>query len=66
MVGGLFDEPNAFDREGLPGTLRTLAEENIYIGGSSWKYEGWLGQIYSRSRYQVRGVSPNGYLKRVA
>jgi uncharacterized protein YecE (DUF72 family) len=27
----------------------------VYIGGSSWKYEGWLDQIYSRSRYQVRG-----------
>lgn len=32
-----------------------LAARNIFIGGSSWKYEGWLGQIYSRSRYQVRG-----------
>ena len=29
--------------------------ERIYIGGSSWKYEGWLGQIYSRERYLSRG-----------
>jgi uncharacterized protein YecE (DUF72 family) len=35
--------------------LNALAGRGIFIGGSSWKYEGWLGQIYSRSRYQVRG-----------
>jgi len=55
MVGGLFDEPSSFDRDGLAEKLRTLAERNIYIGGSSWKYEGWLGQIYSRERYLSRG-----------
>ena len=27
----------------------------IYIGGSSWKYEGWLGQIYTPERYITRG-----------
>ena len=35
--------------------MNNLAARGIFIGGSSWKYEGWLGQIYSRSRYQVRG-----------
>ena len=55
MVGGLFDEPGSFDRDGLAGRLRALASENIYIGGSSWKYEGWLGQIYTRERYLSRG-----------
>ena len=55
MVGPLFDEPGAFDRDGLAERLRKLAAENIYIGGSSWKYEGWLGQIYSRERYLSRG-----------
>ena len=54
MVGPLFDEPGAFDREGLAARLR-LAEETIYVGGSSWKYEGWLGQVYSRERYLERG-----------
>jgi uncharacterized protein YecE (DUF72 family) len=44
-----------FDRDTLRDRLRGLAARGIYIGGSSWKYEGWLGQIYSRSRYQVRG-----------
>jgi len=55
VVGGLFDEPGSFDRDGLAGRLRVLASENIYIGGSSWKYEGWLGQIYTRERYLSRG-----------
>ena len=55
MVGPLFDDPGGFDRDGLAGKLRALAAENIYIGGSSWKYEGWLGQIYSRERYLSRG-----------
>jgi len=55
VVGGLFDEPGSFDRGGLADKLHALAAQNIYIGGSSWKYEGWLGQIYSRERYLTRG-----------
>jgi len=55
VVGTLFDEPDAFDRDGLAAKLRALAGQGIYIGGSSWKYEGWLGQIYSRDRYLSRG-----------
>jgi uncharacterized protein YecE (DUF72 family) len=31
------------------------AERGVYFGTSSWKYEGWLGQVYTRDRYQVRG-----------
>lgn len=27
----------------------------MWIGTSSWKYEGWIGQIYSRDRYVTRG-----------
>lgn len=45
----------AFDRDQLRDRLSALAARGIYIGGSSWKYEGWLDQIYSRSLYQVRG-----------
>ena len=55
MVGPLFEEPQSFDRSGLARRLASLASEGIYIGGSSWKYEGWIGQIYSRSRYVSRG-----------
>jgi uncharacterized protein YecE (DUF72 family) len=51
----LFDERPRFDRERLAARLASLAAENIYIGTSSWKYEGWCGQIYSRDRYSVRG-----------
>jgi uncharacterized protein YecE (DUF72 family) len=35
--------------------LRTLAEQGIYFGTSSWKYEGWLGSIYREDRYLTRG-----------
>lgn len=55
MVGPLFEEPGGFDRDALAARLRSLASEHIYIGGSSWKYEGWLGQIYRRERYLSRG-----------
>jgi uncharacterized protein YecE (DUF72 family) len=51
----LFDQPSGFDREELARKLRKLADEQIYVGGSSWKYEGWLGQIYTAERYYTRG-----------
>ena len=49
------EEPTGFDRDRLHDRLHALAVRNIFIGGSSWKYEGWLGQIYSPLRYQTRG-----------
>ncbi len=55
----LFDEP---DDSPLPAQaarlgpkLRALAERGVYFGTSSWKYEGWLGSIYSPDRYATRG-----------
>ena len=51
----LFDEPPSFDREALAARLARLAAESIFIGTSSWKYAGWLGQIYTQSRYLSRG-----------
>jgi uncharacterized protein YecE (DUF72 family) len=27
----------------------------VYVGTSSWKYPGWLGQVYSPARYEARG-----------
>jgi uncharacterized protein YecE (DUF72 family) len=50
-----FDPAPSFDRDRLRDRLRELAARRVYIGGSSWKYEGWIGQIYSRSLYQTRG-----------
>src|SRR4051812_13051080 len=35
--------------------LRALADRGVYFGTSSWKYEGWLGSIYSPERYTTRG-----------
>ncbi len=39
----------------LQERLSALASRGIFIGVSSWKYERWLDQIYSRSRYRTRG-----------
>ncbi len=55
MTLPLFEELQSFDREGLRNKLADLARQNILIGGSSWKYEGWFGQIYMRDRYLSRG-----------
>src|SRR5215510_9223263 len=38
----------------LAPALRALAERGVFFGTSSWKYEGWLGTIYSRERYVTR------------
>ena len=35
--------------------LKSLADRGIYFGTSSWKYDGWLGSIYSQDRYVTRG-----------
>ena len=47
------EEPAA--RARLADRLRRLAADNVWIGTSSWKYEGWLGQIYTRERYFHHG-----------
>ena len=39
----------------LAGKLHKLAEQGVFFGTSSWKYEGWLGKIYSKERYVDRG-----------
>jgi uncharacterized protein YecE (DUF72 family) len=53
------DEPPSAEllprAEALRDRLARLAERNVYVGGSSWKYPGWLGQIYHPQRYQTRG-----------
>jgi uncharacterized protein YecE (DUF72 family) len=51
----LFEEPFEVNRARLSAKLAALASENIFMGTSSWKYQGWIGQIYSRNRYLVRG-----------
>ncbi|GAB4421009.1 MAG: hypothetical protein OHK0021_24870 [Bryobacter sp.] len=51
---GLFAAPNPL-RTRLVRKLSSLAADQIYIGTSSWKYEGWLGSIYTPERYLTRG-----------
>lgn len=65
MQGSLFDDasegaPDAGAelsplRTALAENLHRLAQEQIYFGVSSWKYAGWLGSIYTPSRYLARG-----------
>jgi uncharacterized protein YecE (DUF72 family) len=45
----------SFDRERMRERAAGLAARGVYVGTSSWKYEGWLGQIYTPERYEYRG-----------
>ena len=44
-----------FNREQMKTTTAKLAAQGVFIGTSSWKYEGWLGQLYAPERYEYRG-----------
>lgn len=54
VTGSLFDDPHSF-RNKLAQALAALAKDRIFIGTSSWKYEGWLDQIYTPSNYLYHG-----------
>lgn len=41
-------------RERLQTSLASLAARGVYMGGSSWKYPGWIGQVYTEDRYLTR------------
>jgi uncharacterized protein YecE (DUF72 family) len=45
--------------EGLKRRVQQWAGRGVWFGASSWKYEGWLGQVYTRERYIVRGRLSN-------
>jgi uncharacterized protein YecE (DUF72 family) len=45
----------AFDREAMQQRAAELAAKGVFIGTSSWKYEGWFGQLYTPARYEYRG-----------
>ena len=51
----LFEEPELPLKVNLREQLSKSVRRNIWIGTSSWKYEGWLGQVYTRERYAARG-----------
>ena len=40
-----------FPRAQLASDLADLAAKGVMVGTSSWKYEGWLDQLYTRDRY---------------
>jgi len=44
-----------FDRELIKAKAAELAAKGVFIGTSSWKYEGWFGQLYTPARYEYRG-----------
>ena len=44
-----------FPRDELKEAVAALAREQMFVGTSSWKYEGWLGMLYTPERYWTRG-----------
>jgi len=44
-----------FDREQISKKAVALAAKGVFVGTSSWKYEGWFGQLYTPARYEYRG-----------
>ncbi len=46
---------SSFPRDALARAAAELARQNVFIGTSSWKYPGWVGQLYDEQRYIWRG-----------
>jgi uncharacterized protein YecE (DUF72 family) len=44
-----------FDLNAVRRRVAALAQEGMYVGTSSWKYEGWLGLLYDEQCYLHRG-----------
>lgn len=44
-----------FDRDAFADRIAELVKRNVYVGTSSWKYAGWLGMLYDRTRYETKG-----------
>lgn len=53
-----------FDLAYYRARIAALADRGVYVGTSSWKYPGWLGQIYTSSRYEYRGKFANTRFER--
>jgi len=39
----------AFDRNAVKQRTAELAAKGVFIGTSSWKYDGWFGQLWPLS-----------------
>ena len=44
-----------FPRAEFASDIADLARKGVFVGTSSWKYQGWLGQLYTRDRYLTNG-----------
>jgi len=44
-----------FDRGQMQARSADLVVQGVYLGTSSWKYEGWMGQLYTAERYAYHG-----------
>ena len=53
-----------FNRQELAERAASLAVQGVYVGTSSWKYPGWCGMLYDRSRYEYRGKFAETRFKR--
>jgi uncharacterized protein YecE (DUF72 family) len=53
-----------FDRSRIKAKAAELAASGVFIGTSSWKYQGWMDQLYSRDRYEYRGKFAEARFKR--
>ena len=51
-------------KEELGTKLKRLAGSGLFVGTSSWKYQDWLGHIYSPERYSTRGRFSTGKFER--
>ena len=50
--------------EDYRAAVAELAKRNIFVGTSSWKYPGWIGQLYDEQRYLWRGKVSNARFER--
>ncbi len=55
-----------FDRDKLKHSLARLAAQGVFIGTSSWKYPGWIGQLYERDSYIWRGKFSKSRFERLS
>lgn len=60
----LFEPATPTLKTQLGTKLKRLAESNLFVGTSSWKYKGWLGSIYSPERYSSGGRFSKGRFER--
>ena len=53
-----------FNRDELKQQAKELAAQGVFIGTSSWKYQGWFGTLYDHARYEYRGRFAQSRFKR--